>query len=222
MQEANMWKQYDVELRMTGYLAASLPRTREEIEKMLEHRMPAKPPEDFVPLDELADEVAEKVGIAEEGEEAEELKYGWATFPRNEDGLYYEGRCVRGHIKDCANQVRDAITPEVKALKSKVANKVYVMTDIIPLMVNGVQAKEIAGTVQRFVQVMTRQGPRSTIKYVDYLEKPGLTFRLNVLDDEVITEDILNAIFEYGSVHGLGQERSQGWGRYTFTIKRVS
>jgi hypothetical protein len=140
-----MWKQYDVELRMTGYFAASLPRTSEEIKKMLEYRMPVKPPEDFVPLDELADEVAEKVGIAEEGEEAEELKYGWATFPRNEDGLYYEGRCVRGHIKDCANQVRDAITPEVKALKSKVANKVYVMTDIVPLMVNGLQAKEVAG-----------------------------------------------------------------------------
>ncbi len=176
--------------------------------------MPAKPPEDFIPLDELADAVAEKVGATEEAEE--EMKYGWATFPRNEDGLYYEGRCVRGHLKDCANQVKDAIKPEVKALKAKVANKVYVMTDVIPL-----GAKEIAGTVQRFVQVMTRQGPRSTIKYVDYLEKPVLTFRLNVLDDSIITYDILNSIFEYGSVHGMGQERSQGFGRYTFTIRKL-
>jgi len=219
-----MWKKYEVELQMTGYFAASLPRTREEIEKMLEHRMPAKPPEDFIPLDELAGEVLEKVnpskgerlGVNEEAEE-EELKYGWATFPRNEDGLYYEGRCVRGHLKDCANQVKDAIKPEVKALKAKVANKVYVMTDVIPLMVDSIQVKEIVGTVQRFVQVMTRQGPRSTIKYVDYLEKPVLTFRLNVLDDGIITDDIQNDIFEYGSIHGMGQERSQGWGRYTFT-----
>ncbi len=209
-----MWNKYEVELRMTGEFAASLPRNREDIEKMLEHRMPAKPPEDFIPLDELADAVAEKVGATEEAEE--EMKYGWATFPRNEDGLYYEGRCVRGHLKDCANQVKDAIKPEVKALKAKVANKVYVMTDVIPL-----GAKEIAGTVQRFVQVMTRQGPRSTIKYVDYLEKPVLTFRLNVLDDSIITYDILNSIFEYGSVHGMGQERSQGFGRYTFTIRKL-
>ena len=210
-----MWNKYEVELRMIGYFAASLPQVREEIEKMLEHRMPAKPPEDFIPLDGLADAVAEKVGATEEAEE-EEMKYGWATFPRNEDGLYYEGRCVRGHLKDCANQVKDAIRPEVKALKAKVANKVYVMTDVIPL-----GAKEIAGTVQRFVQVMTRQGPRSTIKYVDYLEKPVLTFRLNVLDDSIITYDILNSIFEYGSVHGMGQERSQGVGRYTFTIRKL-
>jgi len=214
-----MWEKYEVELRMTGYFAASLPRTREEIEKMLEHRMPAKPPEDFIPLDELVDEVVEKVSATEEAEE--EMKYGWATFCRDEAGLYYEGRCVRGHIKDCANQVKNAIKPEVRALKAKVANKVYVMTDVIPLVVDGVQAKEIAGTAQRFVQVMTMKGPRSTIKFVDYLEKPALTFHLNVLDDGIITDDILNALFEYGSVHGMGQERSQGWGRYTFTVRKL-
>ena len=180
--------------------------------------MPARPPEGFVPLDELVDEVVEEVGVA--GEE-EELRYGWASFPRDDNGLYYEGRCVRGHIKDCANQVRDVIRPQVKALKAKVANKVYVMTDVIPLIVDGVQAREIGGTAQRFVQVMTRPGPRSTIKYVDYLEEPALTFQLNVLNDGIITDDILNAIFEYGSVHGMGQERSQGWGRYTFTIRKL-
>ncbi|MDO9580845.1 MAG: hypothetical protein Q7J06_09825 [Bacteroidales bacterium] len=230
-----MWKKYEVELQMTGYFAASLPRMRDEIEKMLANRMPAKPPEDFIPLDELADEVAEKVGAPAEGEEEEEIKYGWATFPRNEDGLYYEGRCVRGHLKDCANQVKGAIKPDneaskaareklekdLKSLKARVANKVYVMTDVIPLMIDGVQAKEIGGTEQRFVQVMTKKGPRSTIKYVDYLEKPTLKFQLNVLDDGIITEDILKAIFEYGSIHGLGQERSQGWGRYTFTITEI-
>lgn len=184
---------------------------------MLKNRMPLHPPENFTPIVELTEVVAEKVGTPAQGEEeAEELQFGWATFPRNEEGLYYEGRCIRGHLKDCANQVRDAIKPEIKALKAKVANKVYVMTDIIPL-----GTKEIAGTEQRFVQVMTRQGPRSTIKYIDYLEKPTLKFRLNVLDDGIITDEILKAIFEYGSIHGLGQERSQGWGRYDFTITEL-
>ena len=215
-----MWNKYEVEMQMAGYFAASLPRVREDIEKMPENRMPVKPPDDFIPLNDLVDEVVEKVGATDEAEE-EELKYGWATFPRDDNGLYYEGRCVRGHLKDCANQVKDAIKPEVRALKAKVANKVYVMTDIIPLMADGAQVQEIAGTVQRFVQVMTRQGPRSTIKYVDYLEKPVLTFQLNVLDDGIITDDILNFIYEYGSVHGMGQERSQGWGRYTFTVRKL-
>jgi len=209
-----MWTKYDVELQMVGRFAASIPKTPEEIQAMLEHRMPLNPPEDYTPIEELATDVAEKVTPYEGGEG--ELKYGWATFLRDETGLYYEGRCVRGHLKDCANQVKGVLSPPVKALKAKVANKVYVMTDVISLW-----ATEIAGTETRFVQVMTPAGPRSTIKYIDYMEKPTLNFRLNVLDDGVITEDILKKVFEYGSIHGMGQERSQGWGRYTFKIAEV-
>ena len=214
--EKGMWLRYQVELQVTGRFAASLPRAKAEIAAMLEHRMPASPPEDYTPIDELTEEVAAKVGADAAEDEEEEVKFGWATFPRNDDGLYYEGRCVRGHLKDCAMQVRSFIKPEIKALKAKVANKVYVMTDIIPLGV-----KEIAGTETRYVQVMTMQGPRSTIKYVDYLEKPLLVFELKVLNDGVITQSILEAIFDYGSIHGLGQERSQGWGRYEFKITQL-
>jgi len=209
-----MWLRYQVELQMTGRFAASLPRTKEEIAAMLEQRMPATPPEDYTPIEELAVEVAAKVAPTE-GED-EEVKFGWATFPKDDTGLYYEGRCIRGHLKDCATQVRGFLEPEVKALKAKVANKVYVVTDVIPL-----GTKEPAGTEARYVQVMTRMGPRSTIKYVEYLEKPELTFELKVFNDGVITPEILNTIFEYGSIHGMGQERSQGWGRYTFNITEL-
>jgi hypothetical protein len=222
--QAAMWLKYNVELRMAGRFAASLPKTREEIERMLENRMPAHPPADYIPVAELVDQVAEEVGAPAATEQEEEFKFGWATFPRNADGLYYEGRCIRGHLKDCATQVKGWIVPEVKALKAKVANKVYVVTDVIPLMsavyepVTKLQFKEIAGTEQRFIQVMTMHGPRSTIKYVDYVEKPVLRFDLKVLNDGVITEPILRALFDYGSIHGLGQERSQGWGRYDYTL----
>ena len=64
-----MWKKYEVELQMTGRFAASLPKTREDIQAMLENRMPSKPPENFTPVDELTEEVAEKVGVPAEGEE---------------------------------------------------------------------------------------------------------------------------------------------------------
>ena len=217
-----MWLRYQVELQMTGRFAASLPKTREEITTMLEHRKPVNPPEDgypgetYISIEDLTEEVAAKVGAIEGEEDHEEVKFGWATFPKDDTGLYYEGRCVRGHLKDCATQVRGFLEPEVKALKAKVANKVYVVTDVIPL-----GAKEPAGTEARYVQVMTRMGPRSTIKYVEYLEKPEMTFELKVLNDGVITPDILNTIFEYGSIHGMGQERSQGWERYTFNITEL-
>lgn len=229
-----LWKEYNVTLQMTGLFAASLPRTLEQIQKMLENRTPANPPPNYVPIEQLAQQVLGRVVLkpdvslaeAEEGdeeltsEEKEKLKFGWATFCQNDEGFYYEGRCIRGHLKDCANQVRNFFrnpkTGTPVPLKAWVANKVYVMTEIIPLGV-----KEFSGTQQRFVQVMTNQGPRSTIKFIDYLEKPKLTFLLKVLNDGVITPEILDTIFNYGSVHGMGQERSQGWGRYTYIIKET-
>ena len=195
-----MWKQYEVRLQIEGRFAAALPKTQEEVQQMLEHRMPTKAPDNPVPIDQLAEQITEEVGV--------EPEFGWATFKRNSDGLYYEGRCVRGHIKDCAQQI-SSFFPDTRAFKAKVANKVYVETDIIPL---GKQQPD--GSEQRFIQIMTRQGPRSTYKFIDYVENPLLTFYLRVLDDGVITEEMLIAIFEYGGMHGLGQERSQGWGRY--------
>lgn len=200
-----MWKEYKIQLSMAGRFAASIPKTKEEVQALLEHRMPTKKPDDAIPIDQLTDQVVTEVGI--------EPEIGWATFKRNDKGLYYEGRCIRGHIKDCAAQV-SAMFPDLKAFKAKVANKVYVVDDHIPL-----KKREPDGYEQRFIQVMTRQGPRSTYKFIDYVDDVALAFTLRVLDDGVITEEMLQAIFDYGSVHGLGQERSQGWGRYSYTIK---
>jgi len=198
-----MWKRYEVRLQMEGRFAAALPKTQEEIQQMLEHRMPTKAPDNAMLIDHLAKQVVGEIGT--------EPEFGWATFKRNEAGLYYEGRCIRGHIKDCAQQI-NSFFPDTRAFKAKIANKVYVETDVIPL-----GKREPDGNEQRFIQVMTRQGPRSTYKFIDYIESPELTFSLRVLDDGVITEEMLRAIFEYGGVHGLGQERSQGWGRYRLT-----
>jgi len=196
-----MWKRYLVELQVEGKFAAALPKTQDEIEKMLENRMPMKPPENAITINELADKVTVEVGATEQ-------EMGWATFKRNGDGIYYEGRCVRGHIKDCATQIAK-FYPDISAFKAKISNKVYVETDAIPL-----GKSEPDGYEQRFIQVMTRQGPRSAYKFIDYVESPKITFILRILDDGVISEKMLTDIFEYGGTHGLGQERSQGWGRY--------
>ena len=201
-----MWKKYEVRLDMTGEFAAAIPNTREEIIKMLENRMPAKAPKDAVPVEELAEVVAGEVGTDEEA------LPGYATFKRNEAGLYYEGRCIRGHLKDCAQQIV-GLVPDIKNFRAKFVNKVYVETDVIPL-----GKTEVDGTEQRFIQVMTRQGPRSTFKFIDYLLKPRLVFTVKILEDSIISREHLEKVLDYGCVHGLGQERSQGWGRYIWAI----
>jgi len=218
-EKRHMWKRYEVTLEFEGKFAASLPKTREEIKAMLENRQATDAAlrkrigsgEVAVPVDELTEEVALAVGVDEE----EVPQFGYATFCRDENGLYYEGRCIRGHLKDCATQIQGLV--DVKALHSKVANKVYVETNKIYL-----GKQEPDGTVTRYVQAMTRKGPRSTIKFIDYVEQPTLTFALRVLNDGVITESILESLFEYGATHGMGQERSQDFGRYRFRCQPLA
>lgn len=196
-----MWKRYEVELKFTTPFASSTPKNPKDIQAMLEARMPSKPPEEAIPIDELAEQVGEEV------EASEAVERGYATFKRDENGLYYEARCVRAHIKDCANQLQGLIG--IKALRAKVANRVYVEPAKICL-----DKSEPDGNETRIVHAMTMKGPRSSLKTIEFLDKPALKFTLKVMDDGVIDRDILEAIFEYGGEHGMGQERSQDWGKY--------
>ena len=204
-----MWKRYAVELRFTTPFASSTPKNPKDIEAMLIARAPSEAElrkrkdagEEIVPLDELGEQVAEEVKASEE------VERGYATFKRDGKGLYYEARCVKAHIKDCANQLQGFL--EIKALKSKVANRVYVEPAKIYL-----GKSEPDGNETRIVHAMTMKGPRSSLKTIDYVDRPTLKFTLKMLDDGVVDEAILKAIFEYGGEHGMGQERSQDWGKY--------
>jgi len=204
-----MWRKYGVELKFTTPFASSTPKNRNNIESMLIAQAPSdkelkrrqEAGEPITTIPELAEQIAEEV------EADEEVEKGYATFKRDENGLYYEARCVRAHIKDCANQLQGLL--HIRALKAKVANKVYVEPAKIYL-----GKKEPDGSETRIIHAITLRGPRSSLKTIDYVDKPTLKFSLKVLEDDVIDRDILEAIFEYGSKHGMGQERSQDWGKY--------
>ena len=208
------WQRYQVILHMVGWFGASIPRTPNEIRNMLNHRMPTTIPEGAVPMEELAEQVIAEVGADEE------QPPGWATFKRDAQGLYYEGRTVRGHLKDCALQVQ-GFYPAVKNFRAKFVNRVYIQDDKIRLLREGQLVTVIDGTETRFIQVMTRQGPRSAIKYLDYVDQPHLTFVVQIMDDGVIKLEHLQTVLDYGSMHGMGAERSQGWGRYTVAAVKL-
>jgi hypothetical protein len=163
----------------------------------------------------LVEEVSSQVDTEEETE------FGWLTFKRDDEGLLYEGRCIRGHLKDCALAVKDFF-PDIKVFRSKVVNRMYIEESMIPVYKDNVRVTEPDEAQQRFIQVMTRQGPRSTIKYVDYVDSPTITFHIRLLNDGLIDIDHIKTMFEYGATHGMGAERSQGWGRYSVVdIKQI-
>lgn len=197
----SLWLTYQVELLFTSPLASGTPKRPGDIKAMLEARMPTSVPANAQPLLELGEEIGEEV------EASEEVTKGYATFKRDDHGLYFEARCVRAHIKDCASRLQGILG--IAALKAKVANRVYVEP---PRLYLGKDKPD--GTETRIIHVIVRQGPRSGFKDIDYVEDAHLKFSLKVLNDGLINENILQAIFEYGGVHGMGQERSQDFGRY--------
>jgi len=207
-----MWKTYDVELHFNSPFAASVPRHPKDIRAMLKNRAPSKPPPNAVPLPELAELIESEVDIDEEVERGE------ATFKRDEEGLYFEARCVKAHIKNCAEVLR--VYLDIKALKPKIANRVYVLP-VEKIYVdrkvgdNWERVKEPDGNEVRYIHVIGPRGPQNTLKGIDYILNARIIFQLEVLEDNIVGKKLLESLFDYGRVHGMGQERSQGWGRYT-------
>ena len=228
-----MWHRYKISIEIDGQFGASIPHTEDEIKKMLLYRMPENKPGsgewDASDLDEVAKKIATDRNAELEADEPEEgWLPGWAGFLRDENGgIVYEGRCIRGHLKDSAFGIKDMDGVKgTKNFRAKFVQRVYIernKNDHIHLHdANGERIIEPTDRQQRFIQVMTRQGPRSTIKYVDYVLDPRMTFVVKLLDDGVITNKHLGMVLEYGGTHGIGAERSQGWGTYTVTeIKKI-
>lgn len=204
-----MWRYYEVELQFEDRFASALPKNPKELEDMFFHRMPSEKSiekreergENIVPAEEMVERIKAEV------QADEEAPMGYATFKRDEGGLYYEARCVKSHMEDSAEQIRSLL--DIRALRPKVKNRVYVKPQRIYLDKENPDGYEV-----KPVQAMTRRGPISTLKCIDYLLMPLMKFRLKVLDDDVITKSILDAIFEYGGEHGMGQERGEDWGKY--------
>jgi hypothetical protein len=202
-----IWHRYAVALQMTGAFGASIPMTPSEIKHMLAHRAPTHMPDGGVPLAELADRVMEEVGVDEE--DSETWTPGGATFPRLPSGeLCYEGRCIRGHLKDAARAISEFFL-DVPNFRSKFVNRVYIEEILIPL-----GRKDPDGMITRYIQVMTRRGPRSAIKFVHYVTGVVVPFTLCLSADGMITPVHVQTALEYGRVHGMGAERSEDWGRY--------
>ena len=205
-----IWKLYGVKLQVTNRMMAGIPKNPDLIEAWLVARQPTEAAiarrrdngEEVTPIATLIEEVAEQVDNDDGAEER-----AWLGFKKDDEGLYIEGSNVKAHLKDCANVLQKIL--DFKALRSKLADRVYVVEEIVRLGV-----AEPSGYYEHPVHVMTRQGPRSALKRNDYVERPLLAFTLRVLADGVIKEDLLRDIFEYGGTHGIGAERGLGYGRY--------
>ncbi len=219
----NIWTRWKVTIQITNELMAGIPKNKELIKTWLESRKPSDAAftkrdaagEVLPTVDELTEQVASDVGANDTKDkdtaQAEE-DFSWLGFRKDDErGLWVRGSDMKAHIKDCANILKDLL--ELKALRSKVADRVYVVEEAIWF-----GKMDPDGHIEPPVHVMTRMGKRSALKRNDYILRPEISFTLRVLDDDVIDEELLRAIFDYGGTHGFGAERGLGYGRYTLEL----
>ena len=114
----NMWIMGEVIMNFTGKLCGSVPLRKEIVDSWLSARMPKKKPDEGKSLEEIKAEVLESIEDIEE-----KVTLG---FQKNGEGLFVRSGTIKAHIKDCANQIKDAIKPQIKNFRGKVANKFYI------------------------------------------------------------------------------------------------
>lgn len=206
-----MWKKGKVTINFINKVCGSVPMHKELVNAWLTARAPSKKPEDGKSIDELEIEVAETIEEA-----TEKVTLG---FQKNGQGLFIRAGTFKAHLKDCANQIKDALDDTIKNLRGKVANKIYLEEYSLHFSKNGSPVEKADGSFEQPVHVITRLGPRNSLKIIQYLENVSLQFTLMLMEDKEITPEVVTNLFEYGSIHGYGGERGMGEGRYSFDIK---
>jgi hypothetical protein len=76
--------------------------------------------------------------------------------------------------------------------------------------------------LQRSLRAATAQGPRVSLAKSEVV-KAGATlkFKLNVLAKSQITKDVLETLFNYGQISGIGQWRNANYGAFTYELMQI-
>ena len=188
-----MWDEYELEIELLEPLLGTIPKNEEVFASFVKTKE-AEP-------DELAPEEVEE--------------RGWTGFYVDEANrpvlMDYQ---VKGFLKEAANTIKDVLG--LKALRSHLENEVFVYPR------RTILAEKVDGYLERPLRAMTAKGPRVSLVRSDYIS-PGktYTFKLKVLKKSRITEDVLQALVEYGAEKGLGQWRGGSYGRIAGKLKAV-
>lgn len=216
-----VWTRWTVEWEFLTKVCGSVPADPALVTKWLESRQPSARPVGARSMQEINEEV---VATLESELVEDAADYAMLTFQRQNGTLVLRASTLRAHMKDCARQLSSFFVGRVKGERTfavKMVNCVYLDESQywVPMLREGKPLNQADGFFDKAVHVMTRQGSRSALKRIEFVERPHLKFTLKTLGT-VIHEDDLHILFQYGGTHGYGGERSDGEGRYTYTLTK--
>jgi hypothetical protein len=215
----DIWSVYPLTLTVDR-LVGGVPKHPAIVQRWQEANWPASETKlqegDPATVDEAAALTVEALG--DQAFDPEEKMAGiWTGFYQLPSGeLAIGARQVKAMLKESANIVKTLVPVKGKVipLRAKLAERVFVHPQ--PYISLGVMAP--SGTIERPIHVMTAQGPRTALKRTDYVDDVKVLVELQVLNDGLITRDLLTLILEHASENGLGTDRSQGMGVFTYEL----
>ena len=175
----------------------------------------AKAPKEAAPSPEGA---AAEESAAGADNPADGAEVGYTVFPRDEHGLFLWDYQIKGYIKEAANTLKDHPAIKISNFRSKVDNFLFVRPRRVPLLqADGTRWIDAPKILERPLRAMTMQGPRVSLAKSDMLPAGTyLEFDIAILNDNLISKKVLDALFSYGEFKGLGQWRNGGYGAFTF------
>lgn len=211
-----MWVYYRLTINCAE-LVGGVPRHPEIVRRWQESRWPAKGRSRDGDMPGSVDDATART-VVQLGDQAfaeEDVAAVWTGFLSDDTGLVLEARAVKAMLKESANVCKSLVRVNGKPvpLRARLAERVFVEPRLIPLGV-----AEPSGTREKPIHVMTARGPRTALKRTDYVSDVKLVCRLKVLDDGFITEEMLRTILDHASANGLGADRSQGYGTFTYEL----
>jgi len=146
----------------------------------------------------------------------EMLEKGTTAFHKLDGSPIYYDYMVKGFLKEAGgvfNGLRN-----VKNLKSKIDNLVFVSPRRIPLVLPS--GGELT-YCERPLRAMTAQGPRTSLARSEELPV-GTRLECDIdIYDGPISEPLLRDLLSYGARKGLGQWRNGGKGRFEFELEEA-
>jgi len=207
-----MYLFYRVTINIRDRICGGIPKSKDVIAKWVETKIKGA---------EAQKEVVKET-VAAMGDQLTEEKIAkmWTGFKKDGDGPYIEARQAMALLKESANILK-GLKPktgkgskpiiDIANFRARLAERVFVEPNRLHL---GVGPEEPVEFMERTIDVMTPQGPRSAFKRVDYVEQPTITFTLRVLNDELIDREDLEKVLIHGQNLGIGADRSQGYGKF--------
>lgn len=194
MTESALWDRYTLTLTVDR-LVGGIPANPKLLDAWLEAN--GAPPE--------AKAEQELVQAALRDQEVEQHT---SAFARDAEGMpCYESRCLKAAFKEAANILKDSHLG-VKNARSKLAEQVFVGPKLV-------QISTPIRVDERVIHVMTRMGPRDSLKRYEVTENVPLAFEVRTLVGGVFHENHLRIMVEYLQDGGLGADRSQGAGTFS-------